>query len=414
MANINFKNSELGPIPNDWDVKALGEIAEVKTGPFGSALHAEDYVMDGTPIITVEHIEHIKIDVTKGVPKVSEIDFKRLCAYTLKSGDLVFSRVGSVDRCSYVSDNENNWLFSGRLLRVRLNDNINPIYLAYHLNTEKAKQRVLSVAVGLAMPSINTKILSGIRVILPPLPEQRRIAAALSDIDALIDNLDALIDKKRLIKQATMQQLLSGKKRINGFNDKWVMKKLGDCCEIYRGGSPRPIEAYLTNIGINWIKIGDVSANSKYITQTEEKITEVGAKHSRFVHKGDFILSNSMSFGRPYILQIDGCIHDGWLVIQNYQTNFETDFLYYLLGSDIVFMQYIGMAAGSSVQNLNKEKVANVYLNVPPTLAEQTAISKILSDMDEEISLLEAKKEKYTAIKQGMMQQLLSGRVRLK
>ena len=157
-----------------------------------------------------------------------------------------------------------------------------------------------------------------------------------------------------------MQQLLSGKKRINGFNDKWVMKKLGDCCEIYRGGSPRPIEAYLTNIGINWIKIGDVSANSKYITQTEEKITEVGAKHSRFVHKGDFILSNSMSFGRPYILQIDGCIHDGWLVIQNYQTNYETDFLYYLLGSDIVFMQYIGMAAGSSVQNLNKEKVANV------------------------------------------------------
>ena len=120
-----------------------------------------------------------------------------------------------------------------------------------------------------------------------------------------------------------------------------------------------------------------------------------------------------MSFGRPYILDIDGCIHDGWLVIQDYQETYDMQFLYYVLCSDGVKDQYIAMAAGSSVQNLNKEKVANVILNAPASLEEQSAIASVLSSMDEEISSLEAKREKYTSIKQGMMQQLLTGKIRL-
>lgn len=141
-------------------------------------------------------------------------------------------------------------------------------------------------------------------------------------------------------------------------------RKLGDNATIQRGGSPRPIEAYLTTNrdGINWIKIGDVRPNDKFIRHTVEKIIPEGISHSRQVYKGDFILSNSMSFGRPYILDIDGCIHDGWLVIKDYSNTYDMDFLYYILRSDTVFEQYIAMAAGSSVKNLNKEKVANVML----------------------------------------------------
>jgi type I restriction enzyme S subunit len=135
---------------------------------------------------------------------------------------------------------------------------------------------------------------------------------------------------------------------------------------------------------------------------------------SRKVYVGDFILSNSMSFGRPYILNIDGCIHDGWLVIQDYQETFDKDFLYYALGSDDVFKQYISMAAGSSVKNLNKDKVANVVLSVPKTKSEQQAIASVLSSIDNEIAALEAKRKKYEAVKQGMMQQLLTGKIRLK
>ena len=157
----------------------------------------------------------------------------------------------------------------------------------------------------------------------------------------------------------------------------------------------------------------DVKPNDKYFRKTAEKIKKEGLNKTRQVKKGDFILSNSMCFGRPYILDIDGCIHDGWLVIQDYQETYDMLFLYYILCSDAVMNQYASMAAGSSVQNLNKEKVANVLLYAPSSLKEQSAIAKVLSSMDEEISFLEAKREKYNAIKQGMMQQLLTGKIRL-
>ncbi len=196
----------------------------------------------------------------------------------------------------------------------------------------------------------------------------------------------------------------------------WKEFRLGDVVDIYRGGSPRPIEDYITNLndGVNWIKIGDVSPASKFIEQTAEKIKPSGVKFSREVHKGDFILSNSMSFGRPYILNVDGCIHDGWLVIQNYQDTFDTDFLYYILSSNKVMAQYILMAAGSSVQNLNKEKVAEVTVTAPISKLEQSRIASALSEVDAFLLTLDKVIAKKQAIKEGTMQQLLSGKIRLK
>lgn len=196
--------------------------------------------------------------------------------------------------------------------------------------------------------------------------------------------------------------------------DDWEVKRLGDSVDILRGGSPRPIENYLTTNadGINWIKIGDVKPNDKYIRKTEEKIIPEGKSRSREVKKGDFILSNSMSFGRPYILAIDGCIHDGWLTIQKYAETFDKEFLYYLLGSDEVFNQYVQMAAESSVQNLNKDKVADLQLKIPP-LPEQQRIAKALSDVDALISTTEKLIQKKKNIKQGAMQNLLTGKKRL-
>lgn len=195
----------------------------------------------------------------------------------------------------------------------------------------------------------------------------------------------------------------------------WEVVRLGDVSNIYRGGSPRPIEAYLTPLttGINWIKIGDVAQGAKYINHTEERIKESGISSSRRVYKGDFLLSNSMSFGRPYILNVNGCIHDGWLVIQNYDNSFIRDFLYYSLSSEGTLSQYRKMAAGSSVQNLNKDKVAEVKLILPP-LPEQRKIAEALGDLDTLIAELEKLIAKKRLIKQGAMQQLLTGRTRLK
>ena len=154
---------------------------------------------------------------------------------------------------------------------------------------------------------------------------------------------------------------------IGRFPSDWTFSILGNKVKIYRGGSPRPIQEYITDLedGVNWIKIGDVKENDKYITSTKEKIIPEGVFNSRKVSKGDFILSNSMSFGRPYILKVDGCIHDGWLTIQEYENYFDTDYLYYMLSSELVYRQYINMAAGSSVKNLNKEKVAELLIAFP-------------------------------------------------
>ncbi len=189
--------------------------------------------------------------------------------------------------------------------------------------------------------------------------------------------------------------------------DDWACICLGNYAKIYRGGSPRPIFNYITTAsdGVNWIKIGDVESGDKYINATKEKIIPSGVKMSRTVSAGDFILSNSMSFGRPYILNIDGCIHDGWLTIQDYQQTYDRDFLYYLLSSELVFEQYTRMASGSSVKNLNKEKVSNLMLPLLP-ITEQKKIANALSDIDNVISSLEKLIEKKKAIKQACLQKM--------
>jgi len=174
---------------------------------------------------------------------------------------------------------------------------------------------------------------------------------------------------------------------------RWETKVLGDICEIERGGSPRPIDNFLTDDlnGINWIKIGDTKGVTKYITTTDQRIKPEGAKRSRMVYPGDFILSNSMSFGRPYIMKTTGCIHDGWLVLR--QPKVDPDYLFLVLGSDLIFSQFDRLAAGSTVRNLNIGLVQGVRVPVPP-LPEQQRIVTILDEAFEGIATAKANAEK--------------------
>ena len=170
----------------EWKSYRLGDIASVQTGPFGSQLHNEDYVPVGTPIVTVEHLGARKFS-EQNLPLVSDEDRVRLDKYSLKEGDIVFSRVGSVDRCSYVSSAEGGWLFSGRCLRVRSSNLVYPLYLYYYFQKESVKQEIRNVAVGATMPSINTKLLSDLTLSIPCYSEQKRIASMLSSIDDKIE-----------------------------------------------------------------------------------------------------------------------------------------------------------------------------------------------------------------------------------
>lgn len=191
----------------------------------------------------------------------------------------------------------------------------------------------------------------------------------------------------------------------------WEIKKLGDVLTIERGGSPRPIDKYLTNSpdGFNWIKISDATASDKYIFETKEKITKEGLHKTRMVNEGDFILSNSMSFGRPYIMKTSGCIHDGWLVLkENGQKIFDTEFLYYLLSSPYVFNQFDYLAAGSTVRNLNIALVSSVEVPIPP-LPEQQRIVSILDEAFAAIAKAKANAEQNLKNAKELFESYLQG-----
>ncbi len=194
----------------------------------------------------------------------------------------------------------------------------------------------------------------------------------------------------------------------------WKNRYLESMFDIKRGGSPRPIDKYLTKDkdGLNWLMIGDIDKGAKYITKTSKKIIKEGAKKTTLVKKGDFILSNSMSFGRPYILDIDTCIHDGWLTFQNIKTDIlNRNYLYYLLLSSKTQAEFLSVSAGSGVQNLKKETVSEISLLFPPP-PEQKQIVKILEIWDEYLEKLSREIEIKKNIKKGLMQRLLSGDVR--
>lgn len=194
----------------------------------------------------------------------------------------------------------------------------------------------------------------------------------------------------------------------------WEKKLFKDILYLDRGSSPRPIVKYTTDSddGVNWIKIGDTKGRDLYIDSTKEKITKDGAKKSRKVSKGEIILSNSMSFGKPYILNIDGYIHDGWFVIRKYEKNMDKFFLIQMLSSDLIQRQYKRLAAGGVVSNISSELVYAVKVNLPP-LPEQKKIAQILSTWDKAITTTEKLLANSQQQKKALMQQLLTGKKRL-
>lgn len=199
----------------------------------------------------------------------------------------------------------------------------------------------------------------------------------------------------------------SPKIRFKGFDGDWEQRKFGETVIIERGGSPRPIDAFITDDenGLNWVKIGDAPEQGNYITKTAEKICPEGLKKTREVHPGDLILSNSMSFGRPYIMAIDGCIHDGWLLIRDEEKRYDLKFLCQMLGTEQMLAQYRAMAAGSTVNNLNKELVGNTEVKVP-SIAEQAKIGEYFSKVDDLITLHQKKFEQLTILKKYMLQKM--------
>lgn len=255
---------------------------------------------------------------------------------------------------------------------------------------------------------------------LPPFDEQKKIAEILSTQDKAIELQGRKIEELKRFKKGCLEKMFPRKgqkvpeKRFPGFTDNWEQRKFADVVQIERGGSPRPIDDYITDSpnGLNWVKIGDAPAQGHYITKTAEKIRPEGLSKTREVHPGDLILSNSMSFGKPYIMGIDGCIHDGWLLIRDTNNTFDLTFLCHLLGTPQMLDQYRSLAAGSTVNNLNKELVGNTVVTIPK-IDEQRVLGQYLEQLDNLITLHQRKLEEMKRQKKALMQLLLTGIVRV-
>ena len=264
-----------------------------------------------------------------------------------------------------------------------------------------------------AQPGLAVGVLKEVETTVPSKVEQQAIGSFFSRLDDLITLHQRKYDKLVVFKKSMLEKMFpkDGESvpeiRFAGFTDPWEQRKLGELVVIERGGSPRPIDEYITDDtnGLNWVKIGDAPSLGRYISKTSEKIKPEGLSKTRQVHPGDLILSNSMSFGRPYIMAIEGCIHDGWLLIRDEPKSFDPMYLCHMLGTPKMLNQYRMLASGSTVNNLNKELVSNASI-LMPCKSEQKVIGQFFNHLDDLITLHQRKLELLRNIKKSLLDKM--------
>lgn len=388
-------------------IQPLRELADIQTGPFGSQLHKEDYVEIGTPIVTVEHLGN-RTFTEQNLPKVSDNDKERLKKYILSTGDIVFSRVGSVDRCSYVDKRHNGWMFSGRCLRVRPTQDIDSLYLYYYFCLESTRQFVRNIAVGATMPSINTKLLGEVPINVPDMLAQKKISGILSSIDDKIELNNKINENLQQQAMAIFKSWFLDYEPWNGNKPcKWIDAPLGSFVEIKRGGSPRPIQNYLSDTGLRWLKISDVtSLGSPYILEIKEHIKPEGLRKTVHLNAGELVLSNSATPGIPKFLDVDSCIHDGWLYFPKSQ--FSKYWLYLFFKH--VRQELISLGNGSVFTNLKTD----ILKNFPVTKADEATLAefeKLIQPLFETMLNTDRENARLSDLRNNLLPRLISGEI---
>jgi restriction endonuclease S subunit len=348
-------------------------------------LTSADYQVDGgVPVIRGSNLGGSSGEfLDDGFVFVSEAKAHALRRNTAGPGDLIFTQRGTLGQVAIIPSNSrfSRYVISQSQMRMTADTSrVDSRFLFFYFRTPKALSLISARALTTGVPHINLGILREFPLELPPLPEQRRIAEVLDRAEALRAKRRAALAQLDTLTQSIFLDMF-GDPATNSKG--WPQVTLGDVFEIARGGSPRPIDDYTTEDphGINWVTIGDASAGSKYITATKRRIRLEGAKRSRAVKPGDFLLTNSMSFGRPYIMRTSGCIHDGWLVLAPRRDDVDAEFFYWLLSSRSVFAEFERRAAGATVKNLNIDLVRSVTIPMP-AIAAQRNFSRRVAAID--------------------------------
>lgn len=411
MCPPGYKQTEVGVIPDDWDCLSIGNFTDLLTGfPFPSS----GYSKSGVRLLRGFNVKRGATDWSEDGTEYWPAITSQIRKYVLKAGDIVIAMDGSLVGRSFamLSKSDVPAVLLQRVARVRT-ESIEQKYLKAWICSQRFSEHCDAVKTVTAIPHISPADIRSFKVALPPTKaEQEAIAEALSDADALIESLEQLIAKKRHLKQGAMQELLTGKKRLPGFSGEWEVKRLSALANIQRGASPRPIDSPIwfdENSSVGWVRISDVTKSGMYLRETTQRLSPLGVEHSRPVSCGSLIMSICATVGRPVITEIDTCIHDGFVVFDNLRA--DKHLLYYILKS--IEQDWSKHGQTGSQMNLNTGLINQTEVSISPDAKEQTAIATILSDMDADIAALEQQLAKARGIKQGMMQELLTGRVRL-
>ena len=373
----------------------LKTIADIQTGPFGSQLHKEDYVETGTPIVTVEHLGN-RVFTEQNLPRVSDSDKARLIKYTLSTGDIVFSRVGSVDRCSYVDKSHDGWMFSGRCLRVRPTELVDSLYLYYYFCLEETKQFVRNIAVGATMPSINTKLLGEVEIALPDLNNQKRIAAVLSSLDDKIENNQKLNDNLQQQAMALYAEMF-----LNSSDNNVTSGTLSDIAAITMGQSPSGSSYNEDGVGEVFYQ-GRAEFGFRFpkrrLFTTEPK---------RMAETGDVLLSVRAPVGDLNVAYERCCIGRGLGAIHS-KTGHSSFVLYtmFALRSQLDVFNGEGTVFGS----INRDALNAIPIDIPP-VTEIDQFEAVAHPIDE---LIRAKYEencRLEAIRDSLLPKLMSGEI---
>lgn len=399
----------MGGVSMEWKEVRLGEVADVQTGPFGSQLHKENYVNKGTPIVTVEHLGN-KWFTSQNLPMVSDEDKLRLAKYCSQEGDVIFSRVGSVDRCSYVSKEYSGWLFSGRCLRVRPRSGINPEYLYYFLTNEGTKQYIRNIAVGATMPSINTKLLNEVPITIPSLDDQHRIASILSSLDRKIELNNKINADLEEMAQAIFKNWFVD---FEPFKDgKFVDSELGMIPEGWKVGSPykyvkvvygAPYKSAKFNDngeGLPLIRIRDLKdCNPQFYTPEILPQTE-------YVNMGDIVAGMDAEFV-PHIWKGNtGLLNQRVCKLMPQQTSISNLFVLYLMKPELEFVQ--SYKTGTTVSHLGKADIDKFVVVLPPLKVVEEC-SKILDSILQRIKNISAESRNLSTLRDTLLPRLMSG-----
>jgi len=372
-----------------WDKIELAKACTLFTD--GDWIESKDQSIKGIRLIQTGNIgigEYL--DKKEKAKYISEETFKRLRCTEVLTGDILVSRLPEpVGRSCIIPDINSKMITAVDCTIIRTKENILPEFLRFFQLSITYLKNVDSQITGTTRSRISRNNLGLIKIPIPPLPEQKRIVAKLDECFEAIDkaraNVERNLQNAKELFQSQLNQIFSQK------GDGWVEKKLGEVCIVERGSSPRPIKDYITESedGVNWVKIGDTKNVEKYIHTTKQKITKEGAKRSRFVDVGDFILTNSMTYGKPYIMKTQGYIHDGWFVLR-LPDEINSEFFWYLLASPNTMEQFEYLAAGAIVKNISGDLVKKAILPIPP-IGEQASIVEKLDSLSAQIQSLELK-----------------------